>query len=106
MADYVREPTLYDAWQVTPDDAAAIADWCGGQPVDQGVQVESTWGTLVIPHGCWVVYDVNSHEFDMMSDRYFQQVCFQQRSLSRQVLRLGLLLGALVVAGITLALVL
>lgn len=48
MADYVREPTLYDAWQVTPDDAAAIADWCGGQAVERGVQVESTWGTLVI----------------------------------------------------------
>lgn len=53
-----------------------------------------------------MVYDVTNQEFDMMSDRYFQQVCFQQQSLSRQVLRLGLLLGALVVAGITLALVL
>lgn len=98
--EYVREQSLYQAWQVSPDDAEAIAQWCHGTAVDQGVQVKTNWGTLVIPHGCWVVYDVNNHEFDGLSGEYFSKVCFQESGLAKRVGWLAALLVALVALGI------
>ena len=103
--EYVREQSLFEAWQVSPDDAAEIADWCGGTAVERGVQVDSTWGTLVIPHGCWVVYDVNNNEFDAMSDQYFQQVCFQEQGITGRVIGLAVLLVALIAVGVILTMV-
>lgn len=105
MPEYVREQSLFEAHQVSPESAEEIAQWCHGTAVDEGVQVNTTWGLLVIPHGCWVVYDLELNEFDAMSDRYFSQVCFQQSNLAHRVMWMGTLLAGLVLLGVVLAVV-
>ena len=78
---YMKRPILVEAFQVTEDNLAEVARWCGGEVVEEGarsermIELTTCYGVATARQGYFVIKDM-AKTFQTCSGEFFN-TCYE-----------------------------